>query len=359
MARSPNTAFIARLQQAIESGRYDRMEFLPSERQMAAEYQLGRGVIRNALKALIGMGLLSSIPGHGVCVASGKRSTGRPRFQRFMLHCPPSLVTPSQEVMKLLEGVCIEARECFAEVILSFGETAPQVTELMTGFRRGELQGILYMENVLNRAGYYRLLSSGMPAVVMNEEDGRTQVHSGAAFREIGRMAGQRLLATGRRRFGVMCGSLERHIYKELLAGFRGALAEEEVPLAAEDVLVTTEADGALVERRFRQGNFPEAFFTMRDYRAAHLYALASRHRLSIPKDLAVLSYDDVSWREAPLRGLTTIRQPAVEIGRAAVRMLRDWYATGNSPESVELPGTLVERSSLPPLEPTAGRKGR
>ena len=35
------------------------------------------------------------------------------------------------------------------------------------------------------------------------------------ALAEIGRMAGQRLLATGRRRFGVMCGSLERHIYKD------------------------------------------------------------------------------------------------------------------------------------------------
>ena len=38
-----------------------------------------------------------------------------------------------------------------------------------------------------------------------------------------------RLLAAGHRRIGVLSGDLSSFIYREMLAGFRGALAEEEI----------------------------------------------------------------------------------------------------------------------------------
>lgn len=73
------------------------------------------------------------------------------------------------------------------------------------------------------------LKERGVPAVVVNLERPQDQVHCRVDFRGVGRLAGMRLLAAGHRRIGVLSGDLSSFIYREMLAGFRGALAEEEI----------------------------------------------------------------------------------------------------------------------------------
>ena len=64
---------------------------------------------------------------------------------------------------------------------------------------------------------------------------------------------------------------------------------------------------------------------------------------LSIPEDVSVVGFDDAP--AATPRGLTTVRQPLVEKGRTAGRMLLEAIA-GERPADVELPTELVVRAS-------------
>jgi DNA-binding LacI/PurR family transcriptional regulator len=64
---------------------------------------------------------------------------------------------------------------------------------------------------------------------------------------------------------------------------------------------------------------------------------------LAVPADLSVVGYDDAP--AAALCDLTTVRQPLVEKGRAAGRMLLA-ALDGRTPADVTLPTQLVVRGS-------------
>ncbi|MGV9310071.1 MULTISPECIES: LacI family DNA-binding transcriptional regulator [unclassified Nonomuraea] len=66
---------------------------------------------------------------------------------------------------------------------------------------------------------------------------------------------------------------------------------------------------------------------------------------LRIPDDVAVASFDDVTWFVHVDPPITAIAQPTAELGRRAVRLLLDRVA-GRPAESVALPAELVIRRS-------------
>ena len=66
----------------------------------------------------------------------------------------------------------------------------------------------------------------------------------------------------------------------------------------------------------------PTGVLVMSDMTAIGLMAAAASSGLSVPSDLSVVGYDDIpmaAWTTPPL---TTVRQPIVEKGRLAARLL-------------------------------------
>jgi DNA-binding LacI/PurR family transcriptional regulator len=90
----------------------------------------------------------------------------------------------------------------------------------------------------------------------------------------------------------------------------------------------------------------PTALLAMSDEIA--LGAIDGAHAAghSVPGQLSIVGFDDNP--AATSRGLTTIRQPLVDKGRAAGRMLLEALA-GGTPADVTLPTELVVRSSTAP----------
>ncbi|OQA83923.1 MAG: HTH-type transcriptional repressor PurR [Lentisphaerae bacterium ADurb.Bin242] len=345
MPRKPNQEVIDSLRKEILSGRYDHSSFLPSERQLAADFEEGRGVIRTALRNLCGEGLLEIIPQRGICIRKERREK---RLRHFLVR-QHSFSRDAHETFGILVGICDAASRNYAEAILSFCPPCPDIRELVARYRRNELQGIIFIERPDTPAE--QLNSSGIPWVVANRELAFDAVFSGMDFRSIGRLAGQRLLAAGHRRIGTVTGPLDTFIFKEMLAGFRGALAEEEVLLNPDWVIPlgsdSVPGPGGKLYGILSSPERPTAFFAMRDHRAAKLYDACSRFGLKIPQDLSVIGYDDVSWPLAEAHGLTTIRQETHAIGSSSVELLKEWFETGTPPKSRVFTGALVERSSI------------
>ena len=74
--------------------------------------------------------------------------------------------------------------------------------------------------------------------------------------------------------------------------------------------------------------------------------------RVMIPAQLSVVGFDDMEYARWCGPALTTVRQPLVEMGATAARLVLD-LAAGRQPEStrIELATTLVVReSTAPPL---------
>lgn len=352
MARPANTDILLRLRRDIQAGRYDRMMFLPAERVLAEDYGVGRGVVRTALKTLRDEGVLRMIPQRGCCIVrENDNFPGSPK--RFLVNLPYRISRDSKETLDVLAGICQAASEQFAEVLMSF--TAPSAGELIERVKTGDLLGVICIEKSPLASDLY---AADIPCIIANQELQFDSVNSRADFRTIGRMAGLRLLQAGHRRIGLLTGPMDDMIYHEMLAGFRGALAEEELAVPKEWMLPISNTRNtphdpgraalrALLSRKER----PTAFFAMRDHRAEQLYRVAAELHLRIPEDLSVIGYDNISWPGAEANRLTTIRQPALEIGRSAVELLSLWCRENKPPQSRIIPGEILERGSIAPPE--------
>lgn len=131
------------------------------------------------------------------------------------------------------------------------------------------------------------------------------------------------------------------------LAGYQAALAEAGAPPPHIVVAGTSVAAGQRAFESFPKGTRrPTAVLAMSDMAAIGVMAAARAVGMAVPDDLSVVGFDDVpaaAWTNPPL---TTVRQPIVEKGRLAARLLIQ-RMKGKAVESpAPLPTELVVRNS-------------
>lgn len=185
------------------------------------------------------------------------------------------------------------------------------------------------------------------PAVVPDDEGG-------------GYTQAAHLLKLGHRRIAIV--SLNPVIRATVLraAGFRTAFAEAGVPFDPDlerpgfvgsiesEKLVAHEVALDLLRRPDR----PTAVICGNDKIAMQVYAAAASLGLSVPGDLSVMGYDDMTVIAETLRPkLTTVRLPYFDIGRRAVDMLVPPVEPPYRAEApVLVPCPLVIRESCRPI---------
>lgn len=209
------------------------------------------------------------------------------------------------------------------------------------------------------------VLERGLPAVIVDEPVGVAGVDFvGIDDRAVCAAIGRHLADLGHRRVGVICARLstdrndgpadlarQRHSLYALerlrLAGFADGLAASGVDwsqVPVEERFDHTLDAGAHAARALLDRH-PDltAIACTTDVLALGALGEARRRGLSVPEDLSLTGFDDV--REAAGAGLTTVRQPMVEKGRTAGRLLLE-PADGPEPRTVRLRAQLVVRHS-------------
>jgi len=159
----------------------------------------------------------------------------------------------------------------------------------------------------------------------------------------------EHLLAHGRRRLsfvGDPDGSPDAY---ERYRGFMAALST-----------AGTSAVGPIVKVGFRErsgadvaaqvvGHLtpPDALFCANDELAVSTMKALQHSGVRIPDDIAIVGWDDVMTARYVSPGLTTVRQPLYELGRAAATRLHERIAGApTAPEPLILPTELVLRTS-------------
>jgi LacI family transcriptional regulator, xylobiose transport system transcriptional regulator len=167
------------------------------------------------------------------------------------------------------------------------------------------------------------------------------------------------LLDLGHRRIGVISGPRNYLCAIERLEACRAALETAGAPLDPRLLRTGLFAfqDGLkLGLELLRQPDPPTAIMCGDDLQALGVYEAARQADLRVPRDLSVVGFDNIEsaqWSGPPL---TTVRQPFREMGAAAAELLLSLAAGQNaSADRIELPTTLVVRSSTAP--PAPGRR--
>jgi LacI family transcriptional regulator len=169
------------------------------------------------------------------------------------------------------------------------------------------------------------------------------------------RMAVEHLIRLGHRRIATITGRLDMTHGQDRLAGYKDALQAHDIPIE-EDLIAEgdyTESGGMTGMRQLLEAS-PTAAFIASDTMAIGALRALRGVDLQVPKDVALVSFDDIPISGAVQPPLTTVRQPIERLGSMAVDVLiglLESPATGSSAQKIILPTELAVRKSCGALE--------
>jgi LacI family transcriptional regulator len=171
-----------------------------------------------------------------------------------------------------------------------------------------------------------------------------------------GRLAVQHLIAAGHRSGVYVGGPRELPQVGDRRAGALAALAAAgrppealtEVTADRLDVAAGRDAGARLIGISPR----PTAVFCANDLLALGVLQAVFAARVAVPEQMAIVGYDDIEFAAAAAVPLTSVRQPAVAMGRLAAEMLMAETAGDDGHEHRQVvlqPELVVRGSTLPP----------
>lgn len=220
-------------------------------------------------------------------------------------------------------------------------------------FREQRVNGVLLTPYSLDDSRAAALAGAGVPVVLLDAESDDGMLSSVAVDDiEGGHLAVAHLLATGRRRVAFVGGPSSLRQVADRLEGARRALAE--VPGATLEVILGDgltvlhgRAVGEEIARR-DAADRPDAVFCANDLLAVGvLQGAGILGSIRIPDDIALVGYDDIDFAQATVVPLSSVRQPAREIGAAAIDALFERLDDPASPpRHVRFRPQLIVRAS-------------
>ncbi len=169
---------------------------------------------------------------------------------------------------------------------------------------------------------------------------------------EAARQMTEHLLATGRRRIGLVIAeprTNDRHA--ERLAGYRKAIQSADFPF---DPKLVVHAEFSMRSGRralaslITQAPDLDAVFCASDAWAAAMIFECARRKIPVPTQIAVCGFDDLPIAAECIPSITTIRVPRYEIGETSAELILKRVGGEPCDPSVDLGFRLVARESSP-----------
>jgi len=236
-------------------------------------------------------------------------------------------------------------------MLLCTTEGDPEQEERYLSLLHGkQVDGALVDGLVLPPERVAQFVRDGLPIVCLDRDVGAGAVPLVQVDNRLGaRLATEHLLALDHRRIAHISGA-ELAIAAEREAGWLEAHTSRSVRpsprLLARGGF--SEAGGfAAAQQLLAAGGEPTAIFAANDLSALGAISAIVQSGLRVPEDISVVGFDDLALAAYATPPLTTIRQPAAEIGRRATQILLELVAGREAPAvRTLLQPELVVRSS-------------
>jgi len=312
----------------IERGRLSPGERIPPELEIAKALGVSRMTVNKALLTLTREGLFERERGLGTFVA--ERQAVAVRHLTVIMPLDQTVYTDEQDCYfgPLCRAMQSAAVECGFQVNLAYlpaGDYAQY-------HRDRPSEGVIVISPNQSRiADVTALAGERVPVVVVGarweELSGIPSVDSDNI--DGGAAATRYLIGLGHRRIAIVYAGPDSTNTSDRILGYRQALSEAGIASDpaweteadwAESLGIGTDAMKALLLRE--EGRRPTAVFAAGYYLALETMKMARAMDLPPPDSLSVVGYDDPYSAQFSYPPLTTMRQPLIEMGRAAVEVL-------------------------------------
>jgi LacI family transcriptional regulator len=216
-----------------------------------------------------------------------------------------------------------------------------------------QVDGILWAVPEIgeNRSKFQRaVLRIPVPIICMSMNPHPRLTTVSVDNRSGGRMACAHLIEQGSRNIGLITGPLEWWEARQRQLGWQDALRDAGLPAGEKQIVEGdwSAASGAEGMRRLLE-QFPEidAVFVSNDQMALGALQYASQVGKQVPRDLAVVGFDDTPESAYFCPSLTTIRQDLIELGSTAVSKLGHLIDAHHKDEQAGKPQTILIQPEL------------
>lgn len=202
-----------------------------------------------------------------------------------------------------------------------------------------------------NYSFFEGLVQDGFPMVMVDRKIEGLNIDSVSINNELGGyMATKKLIKSGHKRIGIVCGIKGLSNTTERLSGYMKALREAEIEVS-EDLI----SYGNYIEEGGREAmsellsleDRPTAVFSTNNLMTLGCIKEIYNRKLAIPNEVALIGFDDSTWAEALIPPLTTIKQPGYELGvNAAELLIKRLSNPASSTMNIVLNPELVMRES-------------
>lgn len=232
-------------------------------------------------------------------------------------------------------------------------QVATRETSYLDLFEQQRMNGVLItpVGDVIDRL---RRLRDRGTSVVLVDRMSQVEEFSSVSIDDKlgGRIATEHLLAIGRRRIAFIGGPADLPQVKNRLAAARAAVERHgsgEIVFVESD---TMNADagrvGAEQLLQLPAHQRPDAVFAANDLVALGVLQALTLAEVRVPDDIAIVGYDDIDFAASSAIPLSSVRQPARQLGSTAANLLLEVIAdpAGSQVQHVTLKPELVVRRS-------------
>ncbi|MCV2394488.1 LacI family transcriptional regulator [Actinotalea sp. M2MS4P-6] len=227
-------------------------------------------------------------------------------------------------------------------------------SSLIELFESQRVRGLLIAPSSDVPAGLASFEKRGVPVVFL-DVPAPDRDHCSVAVDDArgGAIAVEHLLAQGRSHIALVRGPRDLPQIRERS---RGARAAAEAAGARFEVITTSSyfvqagSEAAAVIASRSAGDRPDALFAVNDLLAMGTLTALIDRGIGVPEDVALVGYDDISVAAAARRPLTTVRQPARDIGaRGAALLMAEMDGSGDHTHEQTLfsPELVVRATSI------------
>ena len=183
-----------------------------------------------------------------------------------------------------------------------------------------------------------------LPFVFLNRVGGITS-EPGVTADNVGgsRAVAELFVSLGHERIGAILGPADTSTARDREAGFRAALDDAGMALPSRRVFrrdFDHESGRLGLQALLDVSDPPSAIFCANDFIAVGVLNVAVELGIKVPDDVAVVGFDDLDMAAWPVFGLTTVRNPVMQMARRAAGMLVDLVEGANGDEVREVVGT-------------------
>jgi len=352
---------IDRIRGLVERSKDAPGTLIGTERAMTRETGLSRKSVRLAIEQLIGDGLVERRPGIGIFTRAAHT------FTRQVQLVVPTLAV-KQSIQLLCGALAVAGQRGVQVQIYEMHGVSDADVQFLRALPTTAADGAIIQSahHEKTTEALFHLKAAGYPFVLVDEEFAGGGIPCVLADNYGGGYSvGQALAKLGHQRIAFLGGLRAADTARARLDGLRDAVLDAGIHFDRSLVMDITGRPGEefshaihrLVGELMARPNPPTALFCSNDLEAATACRELRRLNRRIPHDLSVVGFDDDPICEFLDPVLCSVRQPTLEMGQTAMKLLLELLAPkgsgkGKKAPVLHLPTVWVPRDSIAPLPP-------